>query len=115
MHAQLGGDLAERLSGGVESSRVVHLRRVEWTGHVYNLQTVEGWYEANGIIVSNCGCAAMPVYKGSTIPGFREWRRIYNEAQNHGEASGLLQPGENSSKARLNAVRRHLATNPIGG
>lgn len=29
-------------------------------GHVYNLQTVNGWYSANGIIVHNCRCSAVP-------------------------------------------------------
>ena len=62
-----------------------------------------------------CGCAAMAVYKGTTIPDLTKWRRIYNQAQNDAEASGALQPGENPSKARLNAVRRHLAAAPIGG
>ncbi len=56
----------------------------------------------------HCACTVMPVYKGSVIPNLQRWRNIYDAAQNEGEASGLLQPGENSSKARLNAVRRHL-------
>ena len=57
----------------------------------------------------HCGCTAMPVFKGTTIPDLQRWRQTYNEAQNQGEASGLLMPGENSSKARLNAVRQLLA------
>ena len=57
----------------------------------------------------HCGCTAMPVFKGTEIPDLQRWREIYNRAQNEGESSGLLQPGENSSKARLNAVRQFLA------
>lgn len=57
----------------------------------------------------HCACVAMPVYKATEIPNLGRWRSIYNDAQNQGEASGLLQPGENSSKARLNAVRQYLA------
>jgi len=56
----------------------------------------------------HCACVAMPVFKGTEIPGLAEWRRIYNDAQNQGESSGLLQPGENSSAARLRAVRQYL-------
>ena len=57
----------------------------------------------------HCACTVMPVYKGTEIPNLQQWRDTYNAAQNEGEASGLLQPGENTSAARLNAVRRHLA------
>ena len=56
----------------------------------------------------HCGCVAMPVFKGTVIPGLDRWKQIYNEAQNQGESSGLLQPGENSSAARLRAVRHYL-------
>jgi hypothetical protein len=55
----------------------------------------------------------MPVFKGTEIPDLARWRQIYNQAQNDAEASGLLNPGENSSKARLNAVRQFLAA-PAG-
>lgn len=56
----------------------------------------------------HCACIAMPVFKGTTIPGLDKWRQIYNDAQNQGESSGSLQPGENSSSARLRAVRQYL-------
>jgi hypothetical protein len=36
--------------------RIVAVRRRPFVGHVYNLQTVSGWYIANGIIVHNCLC-----------------------------------------------------------
>lgn len=57
----------------------------------------------------HCACTVMPVYKGTPIPNLQQWRDTYNAAQNQGEASGLLQPGENSSAARLRAVRHYLA------
>lgn len=56
----------------------------------------------------HCACVAMPVYKGTVIPGLDQWKRIYNDAQNQGESNGVLQPGENSSAARLRAVRQYL-------
>lgn len=56
----------------------------------------------------HCACIAMPVYDGTEIPGLDKWKQIYNDAQNHGESSGSLQPGENSSAARLRAVRQYL-------
>jgi hypothetical protein len=58
----------------------------------------------------HCGCAAMPLWDGTPLPAqTARWREVYNAAQNEGESSGQLQPGENSSNARTNAVRRYLA------
>jgi hypothetical protein len=58
----------------------------------------------------HCGCAAEPFYRGSAWPGrSREFLATYDAAQQFGLDEGLLQPGENSSSARLNAVRRYLA------
>lgn len=58
----------------------------------------------------HCGCAAEPFYEGSAWPGrSREFLTIYDDAQRAAVESGDLQPGENSSQARLNAVRRYLA------
>jgi hypothetical protein len=59
-YSDRGQDLLLRLAGQVELDRVVDVRRVEWSGHVYNLTSVEGWYSANGLIVSNCDCTAVP-------------------------------------------------------
>lgn len=57
-------DLVERLAGGVELLRIVEVGRREVSCHVYNLQTVEGWYAANGVIVHNCNCNARPEFGG---------------------------------------------------
>lgn len=57
----------------------------------------------------HCGCAAMAVFKGTAIPNLDRWRSVYDAAQQAALDDGTLQHGENSSKARLNAVRRHLA------
>ena len=58
--ARVGRDLAERLTGQVEADRLVDVRRVEWSGHVYSLTSSEGWLSANSLIVSNCDCLAVP-------------------------------------------------------
>lgn len=50
------------LAGLVAPSEVVEVRNHQSVGHVvFNLSTAEGWYSANGIIVSNCRCALVPV------------------------------------------------------
>lgn len=48
--------LQDRLAGSVQLDSVRHARRVDWSGHVYNLVTSQGWYTANGIVTHNCGC-----------------------------------------------------------
>jgi hypothetical protein len=59
-YASRGLDLRDRLAGNVHLDRVVKVTRVAWSGHVYNLSSSEGWYDANGIIVSNCDCLMVP-------------------------------------------------------
>lgn len=61
--AQLGADLIERLAGSASFDRVVDVRRGNHHGYVYNLSTAEGWYDANGLVVSNCECTAIPVFR----------------------------------------------------
>lgn len=48
------------LPGGIRANRISRLRRVEFTGHVYNLQAPGGWYLANGIVAHNCRCVVAP-------------------------------------------------------
>lgn len=78
--AQLCGQLARPLSGAVatvnrpptiqgrsplpipvQPVRITGIFRERFTGHVYNLQTSQGWYLANGIIVHNCVRDGMPI------------------------------------------------------
>lgn len=44
----------------VRSERIAQTRRFDWTGHVFNLQTQAGWYIADGFVVHNCRCTALP-------------------------------------------------------
>lgn len=43
-----------RQAASIETDRVVLLRKIEtWSGHVYNLQTDDGYYNANGVYTGN--------------------------------------------------------------
>ncbi|MBM0235955.1 hypothetical protein JNW88_00435 [Micromonospora sp. ATA32] len=53
----------EAFAGNVVSYRVLKISRRGWSGHVYNLQTTEGWYLANGIVTHNCRCTRLPKVK----------------------------------------------------
>ncbi len=59
-------EFLDGLSGLVELDRIIHLNRVDFSGHVYNLQTINGWYFANGIVAHNCRCAYVPIVDTST-------------------------------------------------
>ena len=48
-----------RYAGEVSPDHVVGIRREPFLGHVYNLETVGGWYVAGGLIVHNCRCTAL--------------------------------------------------------
>ena len=48
--------LFDRDSIVVSGQKVVKVRRIPFSGHVYNLQTKSGLYIANGIIAHNCRC-----------------------------------------------------------
>lgn len=67
-YAKLGRNLRDRLAGEVELDRVVDKRWVEGTHAVYNLQTREGWFAADNLIVSNCECTVLPIV-GQLDPG----------------------------------------------
>lgn len=57
--------LTERLLRGsseVGIDKVVNIRWYPFAGHVYNLETCEGWYSANGIITHNCRCTVRLVF-----------------------------------------------------
>lgn len=60
-------ELADNLISGnickVFSDSLVEFKRVSFSGHVYNLDTVEGWYSANGIVTHNCRSRYVAVIK----------------------------------------------------
>jgi hypothetical protein len=60
-HAQIGKNLHQLLAGQVALDRIVEVGRVDFSGHVYNLNTTEGWFTANTLVVSNCDCQHLPV------------------------------------------------------
>lgn len=56
------GQFGEALSREVVLDQIVGIRRLPFSGHVYNLSTTDGWYTANGIVAHNCGCYAGPPF-----------------------------------------------------
>lgn len=90
-YAEIGQDLRSRLSGQVTRDRLVEKTGIEWSGHVYNLTSSEGWYDAGGFIVSNCDCSMIPTTVASPLVQDRM------ELVRSGQVTGL-------SKADLQAL-----------
>lgn len=54
--AKAVSDFMEALPFAAQTDNVVSVNRVDFAGHVYNLQTRMGWYVTNNIITHNCRC-----------------------------------------------------------
>lgn len=59
-HTEGVGNLLNRLAGTVKLNHVIKVKRRNYSGHVYNLQTEQGWYVGNNIITHNCRHVLMP-------------------------------------------------------
>ena len=63
IHAEALGQSQDALAGFVELDKLIQVNRLSgFKGHVFDLQTDEHWYFANGILVHNCLCDAMPLW-----------------------------------------------------
>ena len=58
--AMLSGDFSKGQTALIIADQIVDVRRQKFAGHVYNLQTVEGFYIAEGIVTHNCRCVLLP-------------------------------------------------------
>ena len=54
--AEMRGGLVCAEGFFVETTKLAHIRRIKFSGHVYNLETATGWYAANNIVAHNCRC-----------------------------------------------------------
>jgi hypothetical protein len=55
------GYINARLASHISFVEVKNLVFSDFGGHVYNLETNEGWYFANGIVTHNCRCDVLPI------------------------------------------------------
>ncbi len=59
--AESGCDTGDGLASLMRCVDVLNVRKHDFAGHVYNLETNIGWYFANGVIAHNCRCDVLPV------------------------------------------------------
>lgn len=65
--AQLAAKILNGGSGAVFLDEIVDIRKQNFSGHVYNLETVEGWYFAAGIVTHNCRSTVVAVTRFSAL------------------------------------------------
>ncbi|GIJ10739.1 phage minor capsid protein [Micromonospora andamanensis] len=128
--AEAGREVVLALAGMVEADQVVDLVRREYAGHVYNLQTGDGWYVASGIVVHNCthslraylpGATRRPARLTPNAKGYeakerqREIERGIRKWKER-EAAALTDEARAGAAAKVRrwqaAMRDHLAANP---
>jgi hypothetical protein len=51
----------------LDDVEIVEIRRLPFSGHVYNLQTEQGWYIASNLITHNCTMVLVPVLREGII------------------------------------------------
>lgn len=66
-HATIARDLRERFPGLVALTRVSEVVRRPFRGHVYNLQTEQGWYVAENMVTHNCVLLLLPVLRDGAV------------------------------------------------
>lgn len=59
-------DFGDTKSIGIKFNRIIDKRITKSSCHVYNLQTISGYYNINSVFVSNCRCVAIP-YLGDIL------------------------------------------------
>jgi len=58
----------DSLPFATKRSNVVHINNRPWSGHVYNLQTINNWYVAQGVVTHNCRCYYVYIYHLRDLP-----------------------------------------------
>ena len=89
------------LAGEVLFDEVIDVERFAFHGEVFNLETVGGWYIANGIVTHNCRCTVEPLRA-------QEFADALRREADRSVLRGFSLESE-SMKVRIDAARRLLA------
>jgi len=63
-----GRDFRNSLPKTAKAVKLVNVNRNPWSGHVYNLETRNGWYVTEGIVAHNCSCFWEAIYDLEDLP-----------------------------------------------
>jgi hypothetical protein len=62
-YAEALGEALLGFTSQIATDQIVRIGRRPFSGHVYNLQTPNGWYIANDVVVHNCLCVVLPAHE----------------------------------------------------
>lgn len=101
-------ELLHRYPGQVAVDQIVEVRNREFSGHVYDLQSPNGWIVAQGIITSNCRCAVTAWHddwdEDLEEPTMAEVQGVERDAAERQMAERQMTPGaRRESKRAANA------------
>ncbi len=65
---EFSGQGEDAIPLGIRLEKIIHVERRNWAGHVFNLQTEEGWYIADGVVSHNCRCFHQWIYSLESLP-----------------------------------------------
>lgn len=60
VNAELARQFQDRFASFITADEIVEVRNYYFSDHVFNLQSLESLYIANGVVVKNCTCAIAP-------------------------------------------------------
>lgn len=90
---QLVSQLLHGFASEVSLDEVVEVVEFEFSGHVYDLQSVTGWVVANGIFCSNCRCSVIPLsLEDAAAKGVLEARRWLETGEPPGRPQWVDRP-----------------------
>jgi hypothetical protein len=61
-YASLAREFLFRFAGLVTKKKIIKIRNFDFSGHVYDLQTISQLYISNTILVKNCRCTVLPFF-----------------------------------------------------
>lgn len=67
-HSNLLGQNSRSNAGLVSFDKVVRIEWFDFSGHVYNLETANGWYVADTILTHNCRCNYTYIFSLNRLP-----------------------------------------------
>ncbi len=103
--SELARKLMNGFAGPVFSDKVVDVKRVSFSGHVFNLETEEGYYIAEGILTHNCRCVLVPAPPHKELLRRGEHYQGLNSDLPPGDTDKVLHGGD---RAGLSAfLKRH--------
>lgn len=75
-NAEFARELILGHSESVFLDQIIDIRKIDFSGHVYDLQSPKGWLVANGVLCSNCRCTVnLMTIKDAANAGVKEAQR----------------------------------------